>query len=144
MIPVTLGIIFLRAPQDPDLAPIRADGRRGTASATLPRLDLQLAVEREGQAQRLGSDASVALGERALFRLASSAPTAASLWAEAPSGTEPIAQVQLGEQPLELRDGSGLLAWEFDHPGTTCFVASPEPMPTCRPPACVRVCLEAR
>jgi hypothetical protein len=139
-----LAVLLLPPASDPALAPVRQDGLRGEAPPALPELDLQLAVQRDGLAQRVDPEDQLRLQDRVLFRVSSTTPTTVHLWVEGPAGFEDITAVSVESQPVELRLEEGLLAWELDRAGSYVFVASASARPACTPPTCARVALEVR
>jgi len=105
--------------------------------------DLRIVVERHGHARRLAEGEPLALGDRLFFRVSSSRAGAMRVWVEGPAGHEPIAWVAVRPEPVDLRLGNQLVAYELSKPGTHTFYASLAEGPPCEPPACVERTLEA-
>jgi len=117
-------------------------GLRGLAGGV--EVDLRLAVERPGGLERVRRDAACRLGDRVFVQVAASRDAPVAVWVEGPAGTERIAEVEAGREPVDVRLPGGWVAYEFTLPGPHTFVASPEGFGTCTPPACFRQTVEAR
>ena len=102
----------VRAPETPTT--------RG-ADASPPTLDLRMAVERDGVAERVATGAVLRRGERVVFRVAADRETPARLWVEEPGGTSVIVETDAGPVPRDIGDPQGLLGYRFDSPGRHVF-----------------------
>lgn len=103
---------------------------RGPAAA--PAVDLRLAVQRGAALERARADRRYRVGDRVFFRVGAATPVEVEVWAERSGRREPLARVQAGPTPVDLRSDGGLIAYDLGEPGRFSFCAAPAgAAPTC-------------
>ncbi len=107
---------------------------RGTETA--PAVGLQLAIERDGEALVAAPGATYRLGDRVLFRVSRAEQGPVRLLAVGPAGPVSIATVSASPEPRQVTTDDGLVAWEFDVPGTWTFQATGGVGDDCVAPGC--------
>ncbi len=107
-----------------------------------PEMDLRMVVERDGQAYRVTQGTVYRIGEMMFFSVAASRDCAAGLWVSGPSGQERIAQLEVTTELRKVEQEGGLLAWQFDEPGSYTFALTTDAEGECRPPSCSEVKVE--
>ncbi|MCB9761991.1 MAG: hypothetical protein H6739_19365 [Alphaproteobacteria bacterium] len=116
---------------------------RGVSTASAPWVSLDLLIEQDGRARRLGALPEVRVGDRAFFRVAAGGTTALTVWVEGPGGVAPVGALDAGPETADLAADGGLTAWRFDRPGRYTFHASPA-AGVCVAPACASRVVEVR
>lgn len=88
-------------------------------------VQLNLFVEREGQATPLPPGTDVGVGDRVLFELSSAGPTSTRLWIEEAGVTlKDLGNVETDTAPVMVGGEGGLLAWGFGAARTVTVRAS--------------------
>jgi len=105
-------------------------GFRGDGETAPVEVELKLAVEREGRAERVDESTTLKVGERVFFRVGTSRDAEVELIAVTPEGEEDLGRFESVTVPADVRTVGGLLAYEFEVPGTYAFHAC-GPAPKC-------------
>lgn len=97
---------------------------RGVSEASAV-LDLRMVVERGDVAVRIADGATLTVGERVLFRVASAQEGEVRLWVEHDGREETIAVVPASPRASDVGDARGLIGYRFDLPGRYVFHLGP-------------------
>jgi hypothetical protein len=122
---------------------------RGKASeAPPPAVDLQIAAQKEASAGggtvRLADGDFLSLGQPVYFRVSTERSTTVWVWVEGPSGSEPVASVEVGPEPRDIQTPAGHVVWSADRAGSHTIRASSRGAGVCEPGSCTSVNVEVK
>jgi len=120
--------------------PYRAE-RGGSVHA---RVDLRMAVERDGMTYRVSRDGVCYVGEQVFFRVASHPAGEVILWIEGPLGKENVTRQLASPAPTDIETEAGMLTYEFESTGMYTFVLAPAGTESCSSDRCEMQTLEVR